>query len=155
MPETTRAGTPSQAALAAGEDGPHGPGMDARVTALEVEVGEMKSVLRQLEPAIARIDERTAHLVTNEQLESARSDILVKLASARSDFLVEVASARSDFLVELASARSGILVELATKATKGTVWTVGLTLASLVVAALATGAIYMPYLATLLRRTGQ
>ncbi len=42
--------------------------------------------------------------------------------------------------------------ELATKATKATVWAMGFTVAGLFVAALAAGAVYMPYLATLLRR---
>ena len=42
--------------------------------------------------------------------------------------------------------------ELATKATKGTVWAMGFTVAALFVAALAAGAVYMPYVATLLRR---
>ena len=50
---------------------------------------------------------------------------------------------------------ANVRTDLATKATRGTVWGMGFTVAGLFVAALAAGAIYMPYLATLLRRAGQ
>ncbi len=50
---------------------------------------------------------------------------------------------------------ANVRTDLATKATRGTVWGMGFTVAGLFVAAAALGAVYMPYLATLLRRAGQ
>ena len=55
---------------------------------------------------------------------------------------------------ELGSLRSDVMVALASKATKGTIWIVGLSLVMLTVAALAAGAMYMLYVAEFLRRTG-
>lgn len=55
---------------------------------------------------------------------------------------------------ELGGVRSDVLLQLASKATRSTVWAMGLSVAGLVIAALAAGAVYMPYLATLLRRAG-
>ena len=55
---------------------------------------------------------------------------------------------------ELVGTESRLMSELAGKATKGTIWSVGSTLAGLVVAAMAAGAIFIPYVASLLRQTG-
>ena len=55
----------------------------------------------------------------------------------------------------MANVRSDVMVALATKSTRGTVWGMGFTVAGLFVAAMAAGAVFMPYLATLLRRAGQ
>jgi hypothetical protein len=55
---------------------------------------------------------------------------------------------------DLADLRSDMLVALETKASRGTVWGMGLTVAAVVIAAVAVGAICMPYLAALLWRAG-
>ena len=49
---------------------------------------------------------------------------------------------------------ANVRTDVASKATKGTVWGMGFTVAGLFVAAAALGAVYMPYLAALLRRAG-
>ena len=53
---------------------------------------------------------------------------------------------------DVANLRTDVMVALATKATRGTVWGMGFTVAGIVVAALAAGAVYMPHLAAALRR---
>ena len=108
------------------------PGIEVRVVTLENEMREVRAILGRMEPLLVRLDERTANLATKAELAEVRADLKAELGEVRSD----------------------ILVELAGKATKGTVWTVGLTLAGVIVAAMAAGAVYMPYVAALLRRAG-
>ena len=103
--------------VATGGGGPHDPGMEPRVAALEADMKDVKAVLGDIRLVLTRLDERTTHLATKEDVANVRTD-------------------------------------LASKATRGTVWTMGFTVAALFVAALAAGAVYMPYLATLLRRAG-
>jgi hypothetical protein len=55
---------------------------------------------------------------------------------------------------DLANLRSDMMVALETKASRATVWGMGLTVAAVVIAAVAVGAIYIPYLAALLWRAG-
>jgi hypothetical protein len=64
---------------------------------------------------------------------------------------------RTGFLAtgsNLAVLKSDVMLALQSKAGRGTVWAAALSVAGLVVAAAALGAVYMPYLATLLRRAG-
>ena len=152
------------------------PGIEVRVVTLENEMREVRAILGRMEPLLVRLDERTANLATKAELAEVRADLKAELAEVRSDLKAELAQVRSDVKAELAEVRSDvkaelaevradlkaelgevrsdILVELAGKATKGTVWTVGLTLAGVIVAAMAAGAVYMPYVAALLRRAG-
>ena len=90
---------------------PFRPDLIARITAVE-------ATLERLIPLIVRLDERSLHLATKDDVAAVR-------------------------------------IELAGKASHGTVWAMGATLFTLVLAAAALGAVYMPYLATLLRRAGQ
>jgi hypothetical protein len=55
---------------------------------------------------------------------------------------------------DLANLRSDMMVALETKASRGTVWGMGLTVAAVMIAAVAVGAVYIPYLAALLWRPG-
>ncbi len=43
-------------AVVGGGNGPHNPGMEARLTAVETSVLEIKGILQRLEPAIIRVD---------------------------------------------------------------------------------------------------
>ncbi len=47
---------------------PHDPWLDARVTRLEEDVGEIKAILRRLEPMIVRTDTRLLEMVTKADL---------------------------------------------------------------------------------------
>ena len=48
---------------------------------------------------------------------------------------------------ELERVRGDVIAELATKPSRGAMWTMGIALFGLVVAAMATGAAYLPFLA--------
>jgi hypothetical protein len=104
-----------------GGRGPHDPGLEARVVALEADMKDVKASLGDIKLIAARIDERTGYLATGADLANLRSDMMVALE---------------------------------TKATRGTVWGMGLIVAVVVIAAAAVSAIYMPYLAALLWRAG-
>lgn len=45
--------------IAGGGGPPYDPGMEARMSAVEVDVREIKSILQRLEPLLTRVDERT------------------------------------------------------------------------------------------------
>lgn len=49
----------SRMPIVSGGDGPNDPGMEARMTAVEVDVREIKGILQRLEPLLGRLDERT------------------------------------------------------------------------------------------------
>lgn len=49
----------SRMSIVSGGDGPHNPDMEARMTAVEVDVREIRGILQRLEPLLGRLDERT------------------------------------------------------------------------------------------------
>jgi chromosome segregation ATPase len=161
--------------------------MDARVSRLEEEMGEVRAILRRIEPLIVRIDAQIPYLATKAEVESVRHDLAGEIASVRHDLSGEIASVRQDLSSEIASVRqdlsgeiasvrqdlsgaiagvrhelSGdiatlrteavafrgeILTELAHKPTRGAMWSMGIALFGLVVAGIAVGAAYLPFLA--------
>jgi hypothetical protein len=150
--------------------------MDARVSRLEEEMGEVRAILRRIEPLIVRIDAQIPYLATKAEVESVRRDLSGEIASVRHDLSGEIASVRHDLSGEIASVRqdlsgeiasvrhelSGdiatlrteavvfrgeILTELAHKPTRGAMWSMGIALFGLVVAGIAVGAAYLPFLA--------
>lgn len=64
-------GVRAKSGIAGGGSGPHDPIMDARVTALEAAVMDMRVML-------GRIDERTAALATKEDVANVRTDLASK-----------------------------------------------------------------------------
>jgi len=93
--------------------GPYDPGLEVRVTRLEVDMREVKGTLAQMVPVLTRIDATLTstlpHLATKAELTTAVSDIRSELASAVSDIRSEAASTKS----ELASAVAGLRSEAA------------------------------------------
>jgi chromosome segregation ATPase len=150
--------------------------MDARVSRLEEEMGEVRAILRRIEPLIGRVEAQIPYLATKAEVESVRRDLSGEIASVRHDLSGEIASVRHDLSGEIASVRqdlsgeiasvrhelSGdiatlrteavvfrgeILTELAHKPTRGAMWSMGIALFGLVVAGIAVGAAYLPFLA--------
>lgn len=53
-----------RARLGGGSGGPHDPGMEARVAALEADMRDVKDILARMEPLLRSIDERLGRLET-------------------------------------------------------------------------------------------
>ena len=74
-PGVSGLGTPQAAdaaqQVAGSGGGPHDPGMQARVTAIG-------AVLARLEPPLVRLDGRTNHLATKEDVALVRADLALK-----------------------------------------------------------------------------
>ncbi len=121
--------------------------MDARVTRLENDMGEVRAILSRMEPMIVRIDAQMPFLATKEELASLRGESKEELASLRGEFKEELASFRGEFRTDIATLQGGIMTELAHKPTRAAMWTMGIALFGLVVAAMAAGAAYLPYIA--------
>lgn len=165
--------------------------MDARVTRLENDMGEVRAILSRMEPMIVRIDAQMPFLATKEELASLRGEskeelasfrgafkeelasmrgeskeelasfrgefkeelallrgeFKGELASLRGEFKEELASFRGEFRTDIATLQGGIMTELAHKPTRAAMWTMGIALFGLVVAAMAAGAAYLPYIA--------
>ena len=144
--------------------GPHDPGMDARVSRLEEEMGEVRAILRRIEPLIVRIDAQIPYLATKAEVEGVRRDLSGEIASVRQDLSGEIATVRHELSGAIAGVRhevSGdiatlrteavtfrgeILTELAHKPTRGAMWTMGIALFGLVVGGMAIGGVYLPFL---------
>lgn len=72
--------------LAGGGGPPHNPGMEARVTALEANFGDVRAILARLEPMLGRVDDRTRKIETDVtsmdgRLRKIETDTLPKLGS--------------------------------------------------------------------------
>jgi hypothetical protein len=93
------------------------------------------------------MESRMAALADIKEVRTALGGIKVVIAriDERTGFLATGSN--------LAVLKSDGMLALQSKAGRGTVWAAALSVAGLVVAA-ALGAVYMPYLATLLRRAG-
>ena len=80
---------------------PHDPWMDARVTRLEDDMGEIKATLRRLEPMIVRLDAVVPHLAT-------KADLTSEISAVRTDLTREIAAVRTDLTSEIAGVRTEI-----------------------------------------------
>lgn len=138
-------------------------------------MGEVRAILRRIEPLIVRIDAQIPYLATKAEVEGVRRDLSGEIASVRQDLSGEIASVRQDLSGEIATVRhelsgaiagvrhevSGdiatlrteavtfrgeILTELAHKPTRGAMWTMGIALFGLVVGGMAIGGVYLPFL---------
>ena len=74
------------AELAGGGEPPHDPGMEARVSALEANFGDVKAVLARIEPMLSRVDDRTRRMETDlasvdGRLRKIETDTLPKIGS--------------------------------------------------------------------------
>ncbi len=91
---------------------PHDPWMDARVTRLEDDMGEIKTTLRRLEPMIVRLDAVVPHLATKADLTSeisaVRTDLTREIAAVRTDLTREIIAVRTDLTSEIAAVRTEI-----------------------------------------------
>jgi hypothetical protein len=142
--------SPPTEAVAGGGGGPHDPGMEARV-------GKIEASLERIEPLLVRIEERTSHLATQAELGRLAQDLNARMSDLKIEERTNHVATQAEvgrLAQDLSTRISDLKLDMASKATRGTVWTVGLALAGLVVASLAAGGVYMPYLATLLRRAG-
>ena len=83
------------------DEPPHDPGMDARVSRLEDDLGDVKATLRRLEPMIARIDAILPHLATKVDLMDVRTELKTEIASVR----IEILSVRSELKDEIADVK--------------------------------------------------
>jgi len=88
--------------------------MDARVSRLEEEMGEVRAILRRIEPLIVRIDAQIPYLATKAEVEGVRRDLSGEIASVRQDLSGEIASVRQDLSGEIASVRQDLSGEIAT-----------------------------------------
>ena len=167
--------------------GPHDPEMDARVSRLEEEMGDVRAILRRIEPMIVRIDAQLPYFATREDFAALRGDFSAKFAVLRGEVTTEISSLRGEMTTEFANVRGEIqtlrgevtteistlrgevttefanvrgemgtlrgdlMAELATKPSRGAMWTMGIALFGLVVAAMAAGAAYLPLIAERLR----
>ena len=94
--------------VATPEEAPHDPWMDARVTRLEDDMGEIKATLRRLEPMIMRIDATLPHLATKADLMGVRTELKEETAALRLELKTEISSVRT----ELASVRTELKTEI-------------------------------------------
>ncbi len=101
------------------------PALEARVGRLEVDMHDVKSSLGRLEPLIVNIHAQMPYLATKAELERVRGDVQAQIEGLRGEV------------------RAG----LAGKPGFGAMWTMGVSLFGLVVAAIAAGAAYLPLLA--------
>ena len=200
--------------------GPHDPEMDARVSRLEEEMGDVRAILRRIEPMIVRIDAQLPYFATREDFAALRGDFSTKFAVLRGEVTTEISTLRGEMTTEFANVRGEIqalrgevtteistlrgevtteistlrgevsaeistlrgevtteistlrgevttefanvrgkmgtfrgdlMAELATKPSRGAMWTMGIALFGLVVAAMAAGAAYLPLIAERLR----
>jgi hypothetical protein len=139
--------------------------MDARVSRLEEEMGEVRAILHRIEPLIVRIDAQIPYLATKAEVESVRRDLSGEIASVRHDLSSEIASVRHDLAGEIASARQDlssdiatlrteaatfcgeVMTELAYKPSRGAIWAMGIALFTLPLTGIAIGSVYLPYVA--------
>ena len=135
-----------------------------RVSRREEEMGEVRAILRRIEPLIVRIDAQIPYLATKAEVEGVRRDLSGEIASVRQDLSGEIATVRHELSGAIAGVRhevSGdiatlrteavtfrgeILTELAHKPTRGAMWTMGIALFGLVVGGMAIGGVYLPFL---------
>lgn len=113
--------------MGSGGGGPHDPNMEARVLRLEEDVRDVKVALGRLEPLIVGIHAQIPHLATQAELKEMRGGLESKIGVLRGDMMSALAG------------KPGI----------GAMWTMGIALFALVVAAMAVGAIYLPLTAKL------
>jgi hypothetical protein len=106
----------------------HDPGMEARVERLEQDMREVKAALGRLEPMVVSIFAQMAHVATKAEFAALRGEMKAEAASLRG--------------------------ELARKPGIAAMWTMGLSLFTLVVAAMAAGAAYLPLISHSLQTTG-
>ena len=116
-------------------------------------MGEVRAILRRIEPMIVRIDAQIPYLATKAEVESVRHDLSGEIASVRQDLSGEIASVRHELSGNIATLRTEavafrgeILTELAHKPTRGAMWTMGIALFGLVVPGMAVGGVYLPFL---------
>ena len=79
----------------------HDPWMDARVTRLEEDVGEIEAILRYLQPMIVRMDARMPEMATKADLMAVRTELKEDVAGVR----LEVAGLRTDLMSVMAVVR--------------------------------------------------
>lgn len=77
-------GQGTQPLAGGGEPPDNGSMLEERVAHLEQDMSQVKEVLGRLEPMIARIDERTKHTVTKEELQAVRGDVAGLSATIKS-----------------------------------------------------------------------
>ncbi len=128
--------------------------MDARVSRLEEEMGEVRAILRRIEPMIVRIDAQIPYLATKAEVESVRRDLSGEIASVRHDLSGEIASVRHDLSSDIATLRTEaatfrgeVMTELAHKPSRGAIWAMGIALFTLSLTGIAVGSVYLPYVA--------
>ncbi len=107
----------------------HDPGMEGRVERLERDMADVKATLGRIEPMIISMHAQMPHLATKAELERVRGEIEAKIEGLRGE------------------TRAG----LAAKPGYGAMWSMGIALFALVVAAISAGAAYLPLLSRSLR----
>ncbi len=99
--------------VAPDEFGPHDPGMDARVSKLEEEMGDVRAILRRLEPMIVRMDAQLPYLATKEDVAALRGDFSTQFATLRGEVTTEIANVRGEVAGEIAKGRGEVTTEIA------------------------------------------
>ena len=107
----------------------HDPWLDARVRRLEEDVGEIKAILRRLEPMIVRTDARLLEMVTKADLMAVRSELKGDIAELRVELKGDIAELRTELKSEIAVVRieakdqiSDVKIALADKPTRTYMW---------------------------------
>ena len=129
-------------AIEGGDGGSQDPVMDARVTRLEDDMRDVRAILARLEPMIVRIDATMPFLAKASDLSDLRTELKGDMASLRTELKGDMASLRTELKGDIAR----LEIEIGKKASTLTVWTAGMTLLGLTMAALAAGAVYLPFL---------
>ena len=110
---------------------PRDPWMDARVSRLEDDMGEIKATLRRLEPMIVRLDATVPHLATKADLAGVRTELKEEISSLRTELKGEIAGIRTELKGEITSVRmdltrdiADVKVALADKPSRAYMWTI-------------------------------
>jgi hypothetical protein len=115
--------------IAATDPTPSDPRLEARVTRLETDVGDMKSVLGQLVPMLVRIETMLSstlpHLATKAELADLRTEMHTEIGGLRSELHTEIAGVRGevgDLRAEMHTEIGSLRADLADKPGKVYLW---------------------------------
>ena len=78
------------------------PWLEARVSRLEEDVGEIKAILRQLTPMIVRMDTRMAEMATKADLMAVRTELKEEIAALRTELKGDMANLRTELKGDMA-----------------------------------------------------
>ena len=115
--------------------------MDARVSRLEEEMGEVRAFMARIEPMIVRIDAQMPFLST------LRGQVSTDIATLRGEVSTEISTLRGQVSTDISTLRGEIMAELATKPSRGAMRAMGIALFTLSLTGTAVGSVYLPYVA--------